>query len=210
MDRGSLLESGSGASPITTGVKLSTYFALLIRPYHYANSPLLRELFALAQSIDLLRWASCPNGRRVSVPFHRCSYSADGRKLVDSKSTRTVPLGTRPKHVHVDHVEGPEAPSSSAQESGYSMGGRGWTGPSKGKGQGAYEKGKKGDNKGKGRGKGKNQSKEGWPSKAKRTPGGRTRRSRGEGLAVRAALVSPAIDDADMTARAGVVRALAI
>ena len=40
---------------LTSGIKLSTYFALLIRPNFPNNNPLLRELYQLAQTIDLLR-----------------------------------------------------------------------------------------------------------------------------------------------------------
>lgn len=171
MDRGSLLESGSGASPITTGVKLSTYFALLIRPYHYANSPLLRELFALAQSIDLLRMGKLPETGDALASRFIAVHTAltDGNWLTASQlelfplepvqSTSTSTMLKAQKHRRL-----------LLKSQGYSMGGRGWTGPSKGKGQGAYEKGKKGDNKGKGRGKGKNQSKEGWPSKGEANP----------------------------------------
>ena len=49
-------ETDSTASRITAGIKISTYFRAPHQAlYHYANSPLLRELFALAQAIDLLR-----------------------------------------------------------------------------------------------------------------------------------------------------------
>ena len=40
---------------LTSGIKISTHFALLIRPYYNNSSPLLRELYALGQTIDQLR-----------------------------------------------------------------------------------------------------------------------------------------------------------
>eukprot|EP00435_Cladocopium_sp_Y103_P033524 s114_g8.t1 len=55
LDRGALMEQEGQQPGITSGIKISTYFALLIRPYYSKNSPLLRELYALANTIDLLR-----------------------------------------------------------------------------------------------------------------------------------------------------------
>ena len=55
MDRGAMLDQESRRAGVTQGIKLSTYFALLIRPYYPTGNPLLRELYALAQAIDLLR-----------------------------------------------------------------------------------------------------------------------------------------------------------
>ena len=55
MDRGALLDQDGVRAGVTQGIKMSTYFALLIRPYYPAGNPLLRELYALAQAIDLLR-----------------------------------------------------------------------------------------------------------------------------------------------------------
>eukprot|EP00435_Cladocopium_sp_Y103_P053261 s1285_g17.t1 len=60
MDRGALLESEGARASLTSGIKISTYFALMIRPYHPSGSPLLRELYALAQAIDLLRIGKLP------------------------------------------------------------------------------------------------------------------------------------------------------
>lgn len=55
LDKGSLLESEGSGPSLVSGVKITTYFALLIRPFYAPGSPLLRELYSLAQSIDLLR-----------------------------------------------------------------------------------------------------------------------------------------------------------
>ena len=55
LDKGALLEANGAQPSLVSGVKISTFFALLIRPYYPANSPLLRELYALGQTIDLLR-----------------------------------------------------------------------------------------------------------------------------------------------------------
>ena len=73
LDRGALLESEGARPGLTSGVKIGTYFALLIRPYYAAGSPLLRELYALGQAIDLLRAGRLPEtadalaGRFVAV-----------------------------------------------------------------------------------------------------------------------------------------------
>ena len=60
LDQGALLEEGGAAAGLTSGIKISTFFALLIRPFHSNSSPLVRELFALGQSIDLLRAGRLP------------------------------------------------------------------------------------------------------------------------------------------------------
>lgn len=58
LDRGALLEGQGDRPGVTTGIKISTYFALLIRPYHPPSSPLLRELYALAQTCS--GWEGSP------------------------------------------------------------------------------------------------------------------------------------------------------
>eukprot|EP00438_Fugacium_kawagutii_P023262 Skav224627 [mRNA] locus=scaffold1903:51756:62319:+ [translate_table: standard] len=61
LDRGSLAEDGlRREDALTGGVKIGAYFALLIRPYFPSGSPFLRELYALAQAIDLLRAGLLP------------------------------------------------------------------------------------------------------------------------------------------------------
>lgn len=55
LDKGALMDHEGQPASLTSGIKLSTYFALLIRPNFPNNHPLLRELYQLAQSIDLLR-----------------------------------------------------------------------------------------------------------------------------------------------------------
>ena len=68
LDKGALMDHDGQPASLTSGIKLSTYFALLIRPYFPNNNPLLRELYQLAQSIDLLRMgklAETGDARRV-------------------------------------------------------------------------------------------------------------------------------------------------
>ena len=60
LDRGCLLEAEGDQAGMTSGIKISTYFALLIRPFHQTNNALLRELYGLAQTIDLLRSGRLP------------------------------------------------------------------------------------------------------------------------------------------------------
>jgi hypothetical protein len=60
LDKGALMEEEGSRSSVVTGIKIATYFGLLIRPYHPQGSPLLRELYSLAQAIDLLRQGRLP------------------------------------------------------------------------------------------------------------------------------------------------------
>ena len=55
MDRGSLMDHEGDKASVTSRIKIFTYFALLIRPCYNNNNPLLREMYAMAQTIDLLR-----------------------------------------------------------------------------------------------------------------------------------------------------------
>ncbi len=48
MDKGALMDHEGQPASLTSGVKLSTYFALLIRPYFPNNNPLLRELYCIS------------------------------------------------------------------------------------------------------------------------------------------------------------------
>ena len=54
MDQSSLVQTGEG-SEVTSGVKMSTYFNLLIRPYHSSSSRDMKELNMLAVCLDELR-----------------------------------------------------------------------------------------------------------------------------------------------------------
>lgn len=167
LDRGSLLEAEGARPGLTSGVKVGTYFALLIRPYYPAGSPLLRELYALGQAIDLLRagrlaeTADALAGRFVAVHTALAEgnwTTASQLELyplepIQSASVATMLQAQRHKKL-VQKSQGIPA-------------GR-WAGGNYGKGKGAgwNEKGRKGDQKGKtkggGRGAGKGQN---WQGK---------------------------------------------
>lgn len=158
LDRGSLGEDpGRRGQALVDGVKIGTYFALLIRPYYAAGNPLLRELYSLAQTIDLLRGgrlseaADALAGRFISVHTALAEGSwATAAHLelfplepVASTSTSTMLQAQRHKRL--------------VQKSqGYQP--RYWPDQG-GRGRGSYggEKGRKGDsfNKGKNKGRGK-------------------------------------------------------
>ncbi len=54
MDQSATVDVGDGGS-VTSGVKLTSYFALMLRPYHSSSSRDMKELFGLATCMDLLR-----------------------------------------------------------------------------------------------------------------------------------------------------------
>eukprot|EP00438_Fugacium_kawagutii_P000234 Skav212279 [mRNA] locus=scaffold732:326080:334230:- [translate_table: standard] len=56
MDLNSMVDEGvHRGDALVGGIRVSSYFSMLIRPYFPQGNPLLRELFSLAQTIDLLR-----------------------------------------------------------------------------------------------------------------------------------------------------------
>lgn len=158
MDQGALAEASSkGGDLVTGGIKIATYFALLIRPYYPVGSPLLRELYALAQTMDLLRSGKLPEAadalaaRFVSVhtALAEGNWSTASQlemyplEPVTSTSTSTLLEAQRHKRLIL-------------KSQGYTGGYRYWGGAT-GKGRGNFEKGRKGDGpfKGKSKGRGK-------------------------------------------------------
>ena len=159
LDQGALLEDASASAPITQGVKLTTYFGLLIRPYHPGGSPLLRELFALAQTIDLLRGGKLPQAADSLAARFMAVHTAlsEGNWQVASQlelypleaiqSTSTATLLKAHKHRRLV-----------LKSQGYPQG-WGWQ-TEEDKGGYQQEKGRKGDHKGKGKGRGKGKGKD--------------------------------------------------
>ena len=167
INQGNLLEPTEGENPMTQGVKISTYFALLIRPYHQAGSPLLRELYSLAQTIDYLRAGRLPEAAdSLAARFVACHTAlSEGHwgtaaqlelhPLEPTASTSTATMLQAQKHRRLLWKSQGFYPP------------RGWNNQGKGKTQ-QGEKGKKGGGKDKGRGKGKGNGKGGdWNQNAK-------------------------------------------
>ena len=173
LDRGSLLESEGSQPGITSGIKISTFFALLIRPFYPNNSPLMRELYALGQTIDLLRSGRLPEtadalaSRFIAVHTALAEggwATAAQLELYPLEPVQSASVGTMlqaQKHKRL------------LQKSQGIPPGR-WGVPPGGKGRGAgqwTEKGKKGDNKGRGKGKTKGAGKDApWPKKGDANP----------------------------------------
>ena len=148
---------------------MGTYFALLIRPYYPQNSPLVRELYALAQSIDLLRAGRLPETGDALASRFIAVHTALGEggwqtasqlelfPLEPVQSATTATMLQAQKHRRLIQKSQGVYPSR-------------WTGSGAGKGKGGAagwtDKGKKGEPKGRGKGKGKSQKKEGaWNNK---------------------------------------------
>ena len=110
LDQGALLEEGGAAAGLTSGIKISTFFALLIRPFHSNSSPLVRELFALGQ-VHRSSKSWTPSGVRglVGKPLHSRPYGARRRQLASSQPTGDVSAGTCPVGYGVDNVAGATA-----------------------------------------------------------------------------------------------------
>ena len=172
LDRGALLEQEGAQAELTSGVKISTYFALLIRPYHQAGSPLLRELYALGQAIDLLRAGRLPETADALASRFISVHTAltDGNwstashlelyPLEPVQSTSTATMLEAQKHKRLV-----------LKSQGYAPSGRWWSPTGRGKGGAQVEKGKKGNTKDRNKGKGKSNTKDGgWSSKSDPNP----------------------------------------
>lgn len=169
MDRGSLTEESLRQDEsVVGGVKISTYFALLIRPYYPAGSPLLRELYSLAQTIDLLRAGMLPEAadslaaRFVSVhtALAEGNWSTAAHlelhplEAVASASTATMLMAQKHKRLV---LKSQGFTSSQSRAWGYQQG--------KGRGGAGYGKGRKGDYQDKGKGKNKTKRGGSWNNK---------------------------------------------
>ena len=160
LDQGALLDDAGKASMVTQGVKLTTYFGLLIRPYHQGNSPLVRELYALAQTIDQLRAGRLPQAAdSLAARFVACHTAltegnwqvASQLEMFPLEATQSASTSTMLKaHKHRRLV---------LKSQGYPQGWN-WSGGGRGKGGYQQEKGKKGEPKGKGKGKGRGKGKD--------------------------------------------------
>ena len=145
----------------------------MIRPYHAANSPLVRELYALAQAIDLLRSGRLPETADALASRFIAVHTAlaDGGGQVAStlelyplepvQAANTATLLQAQKHRRLIQKSQGITPSR-------------WYGPGNGKGKnGSWsEKGKKGDSpKGRGKGKGKGSKQDSsWGKKPEANP----------------------------------------
>jgi hypothetical protein len=171
LDRGALLEAEGQGPSLVSGVKISTYFALLIRPYYGQGNPLLRELYALGQSIDLLRQGRLAEaGDSLAARFiavHTALSEGSWQTasqlelfpLEPIQSTTTATMLQAQKHKRLLWKSQGLVPY------------RAWGGGGKGKGQAFQEKGKKGDGgKGRGRGKGKGGKEAPWSNKGETNP----------------------------------------
>jgi len=158
LDQGALLEEGGAAAGLTSGIKISTFFALLIRPFHSNSSPLVRELFALGQSIDLLRAGRLPECADSLASRFIAVHTAlgDGNwqvasqlemfplEPVQSATVSTMLQAQRHRRL-IQRSQGYTPNRWNSQGGGKGRGGQPWS-----------EKGKKGDApKGKGKGKGR-------------------------------------------------------
>eukprot|EP00435_Cladocopium_sp_Y103_P050130 s489_g15.t1 len=167
MDRGSLLEGDGMRAGLTTGIKISTYFALLIRPYQPTTTPLLRELYALAQSIDLLRAGKLlETADALASRFIAVHTAMTEGNWQTASQLEMYPLEPIQSASVATMLEAHKHRRLVMKSQGYPGGGRWWPSTPKGKGANPVEKGKKGDLKGRNKGRGKNQNKDqSWGSK---------------------------------------------
>ena len=156
MDQSSLMDASQESHPMTQGLKIATYFALLIRPYHQGNSPLLREMYSLAQCMDLLRSGRLSQAADgLAARFIACHTAPSEGNWGTAAQLELFPMEAVQPAPTATMLQAQKHRRLLWKSQGY---GPGWW-PASGKGKGNYnqEKGKKGD-KGKGknkRGKGK-------------------------------------------------------
>ena len=162
LDRGSLTDPQQEGATLTQGIKVATYFALLIRPYFPAGSPLLRELFSLAQAIDLLRAGRLPEtADALAARFVACHTALSEGHWGTAAQLELHPLEPTQSTTTATMLQAQKHKKLVWKSQGY-VPQRPWN--SQGKGKGGYgngEKGKKGGGKEKGRGRGRGNQKGG-------------------------------------------------
>lgn len=153
LDKGALMDA-EGSVGVTSGVKITTYFALLIRPYFAAGSPLLRELYALAQAIDLLRAGKlAETGDALASRFVAVHTALNEGSWSTASQLELYPLENTQSASTATMLQAQKHKKLIWKSQGYG-GGRGWNNKGKGgKWQNQEEKGGKGDGKLKGKGK---------------------------------------------------------
>ena len=166
MDKGSLMETDETKAGLVSGIRISTFFALMVRPYYPNNSPLCRELYALGQSIDLLR-----SGKLLECADALASRFIAVHTAMSEGSWQTA------AHLELYPLEPAQSANTATMLQAHrhrrlvlkSQGintNRWWGGSGRGKGNSGGEKGKKGDQKGKkGKGKGNNSRENNWSGK---------------------------------------------
>eukprot|EP00435_Cladocopium_sp_Y103_P026073 s823_g6.t1 len=166
LDQGALLEAEGAQPSVTSGVKISTYFALLIRPYHTAGSPLLRKLYSLAQAIDLLRMGRLPEtADALASRFVAVHTALSEGNWTTAAQLELYPLEPVQSASTATMLEAHKHRRLVMKSQGWQPTSRWWSATGRGKGATQAEKGKKGDgkrNKGKGKGAGKEGS---WSQK---------------------------------------------
>eukprot|EP00435_Cladocopium_sp_Y103_P027228 s1676_g6.t1 len=161
LDQGSLLETGGHEPSLVSGVKISSFFALMIRPYHSPGSPLLRELYALAQAIDLLRMGKLPEtADALAARFVAVHTALTEGSWATAAHLELYPLEPVGSATTATMLEAHKHRRLVMKSQGVQPSGGWWGTPGKSKGSN-FSKGKKGDGKGRGgRGKGKGSGKE--------------------------------------------------
>jgi len=135
---------------MTSGIKISTYSALLIRPYYAAGSPLLRELYALGQAIGLL----AESFQKLATPWRRPGDALASRFIAvhavlsdghGNTASHLFPLEPVQSAITTKMLEAHKHRRTVLKSQGYNTGGRWWPSASQGQGKGGaqFEKGKK-------------------------------------------------------------------
>jgi hypothetical protein len=171
LDRGALLETEGAAPSMTSGVKISTYFALLIRPYYGQGNPLLRELYALGQAIDLLRQGRLPEtADALAARFIAVHTALSEGSWQTAAQLELYPLEPVQSATTATMLQAHKHKKLVQKSQGLYPGRwQPWSG--KGKGGQTNDKGKKGEaGKGRGKGKTKNTKDQGWGQKGDSNP----------------------------------------
>ena len=185
LEQSSVMDLPKTGSSVTGGVKVSTYFALQIKPQYPQQQRELRELHSLAATLDLLRQGDIARvgdslaARFMAIHQSLIDQSWNTAKFMElhsmeetSAGSAAIVLASRKHSKLVDKVQG-RYPGSWGNWGGYGRGrGKGgWKGQSDASGgaKGDKGKGREKGKKGKGKGSGWDQKVNSW-EKAKEKP----------------------------------------
>ena len=161
LDQGALLDADRSQAALTQGIKITTYFALLVRPYHAGTSPLMRELFSLANCIDLLRSGRLPQaGDALAARFMACHLALSEGNWSTASQLELYPLEPTQAASQATMLQAQRHKKLVWKSQGYQPTWN-WTYGGRGKGGYQNERGKKGDPKGKGKNRNKGKNRDG-------------------------------------------------
>ena len=143
LDQGALLETEGAHPSLTSGVKISTYFAVLIRPYHMGIAPIAGAVRLGPGDRLAPHGEIAGDGRRTGVEIHSSPHSPFRRVVDDCVAAGALPLEPIQSASTATMLEAHKHRRLVMKSQGYSPSQTWWPSTGRGKGIGAGGKGRR-------------------------------------------------------------------